>query len=114
MIICAGGNENFSFAKAIGIGLVESAFHLSQLCFKEKPSKLIFIGTCGLYDKGEILEIYRSSHAFNVEFSKISHAFYTPAKYEICLEKENVSRETIKINSSNYICQNSKAAKEFS
>ncbi|EGC5000724.1 purine-nucleoside phosphorylase, partial [Campylobacter jejuni] len=23
MIICAGGNENFSFAKAIGIGLVE-------------------------------------------------------------------------------------------
>ncbi|HEE8960594.1 TPA: purine-nucleoside phosphorylase [Campylobacter jejuni] len=114
MIICAGGNENFSFAKAIGIGLIESAFHLSQLCFKEKPSKLIFIGTCGLYDKGEILEIYRSSHAFNVEFSKISHAFYTPAKYEICLEKENVSRETIKINSSNYICQNSKAAKEFS
>ncbi|EAL6039981.1 purine-nucleoside phosphorylase, partial [Campylobacter jejuni] len=113
MIICAGGNENFSFAKAIGIGLVESAFHLGQLCFKEKPSKLIFIGTCGLYDKGEILEIYRSSYAFNVEFSKISHAFYTPAKYEICLEKENVSRETIKINSSNYICQNSKAAKEF-
>ncbi|MFK0467250.1 purine-nucleoside phosphorylase [Campylobacter jejuni] len=114
MIVCAGGNENFSFAKAIGIGLVESAFHLGQLCFKEKPSKLIFIGTCGLYDKGEILEIYRSSYAFNVEFSKISHAFYTPAKYEICLEKENVSRETIKINSSNYICQNSKAAKEFS
>ncbi|HBD8855405.1 TPA: purine-nucleoside phosphorylase, partial [Campylobacter jejuni] len=29
-------------------------------------------------------------------------------------EKENVSRETIKINSSNYICKNSKAAKEFS
>ncbi|EEU8910858.1 purine-nucleoside phosphorylase, partial [Campylobacter jejuni] len=26
MIVCAGGNENFSFAKAIGIGLVESAF----------------------------------------------------------------------------------------
>ncbi|EAI8707782.1 purine-nucleoside phosphorylase, partial [Campylobacter jejuni] len=25
MIVCAGGNENFSFAKAIGIGLVESA-----------------------------------------------------------------------------------------
>ncbi len=31
MIVCAGGNENFSFAKAIGIGLVESAFHLSIL-----------------------------------------------------------------------------------
>lgn len=113
MIVCAGGDENFSFAKAIGIGLVESAFHLAELCLKEKPLKLIFIGTCGLYDKGEILEIYKSSHAFNIEFSKISHTFYTPAKYEIRLERENVSCETIKINSSNYICQNSKAAKEF-
>lgn len=112
MIICAGGSENFSFAKAIGIGLVESAFCLTKLCLEEKPLKLVFIGTCGLYDKGEILGIYKSSHAFNIEFSKLSHAFYTPAKYEICLEK-NVSYETVKINSSNYICQNSQAAKEF-
>ncbi|EAH4491725.1 purine-nucleoside phosphorylase, partial [Campylobacter coli] len=37
MIVCAGGNENFSFAKTIGIGLVESTFYLTQLCLKEKP-----------------------------------------------------------------------------
>ncbi len=113
MIVCAGGNENFPFAKAIGIGLVESVFYLTQICFNEKPSKLIFIGTCGLYDKGKLLEIYKSSHAFNIEFSKISNAFYTPAKNEIYIENENVSSKTIKINSSNYICQNSHAAKEF-
>ncbi|MEE6530810.1 hypothetical protein VWM68_11510, partial [Campylobacter coli] len=39
--------------------------------------------------------------------------FYTPANIEIKLNNQNVSRETIKVNSSNYICQNSKAAKEF-
>ncbi|MBM0637691.1 purine-nucleoside phosphorylase [Campylobacter sp. VicNov18] len=113
MIVCAGGNENFSFAKAIGIGLVESAFNLMRLCLKEQPSKIIFIGTCGLYGEGKILEIYESSHAFNIEFSKISNAFYTPAKNEIHIKNKNVSRETIKINSSNYICQNTLAAKEF-
>lgn len=113
MIICAGGNENFSFAKAIGIGLVEAACNLTQICQSQKPSNIVFIGTCGLYEKGEILEIYKSSHAFNIEFSKISSAFYTPAKDEICIENKNVSCETIKINSSNYICQNKDAAKEF-
>ncbi|AXP09236.1 purine-nucleoside phosphorylase [Campylobacter hepaticus] len=113
MIVCAGGNENFSFAKPIGIGLVESAFHLTQLCLKEQVFNIIFIGTCGLYKEGKILEIYKSSHAFNIEFSQISHAFYTPTKNEIDITNKNVSRETIKINSSNYICQNSKAAKQF-
>ncbi|EAL7274307.1 purine-nucleoside phosphorylase, partial [Campylobacter coli] len=49
----------------------------------------------------------------NIEFSYISDQFYTPANIEIKLNNQNVSRETIKVNSSNYICQNSKAAKEF-
>ncbi|MBS4407576.1 purine-nucleoside phosphorylase [Campylobacter vulpis] len=104
MIICAGGNENFSFAKAIGIGLVESAFNLTKICLEYRPKKLIFIGTCGLYEKGEILQIYESSHAFNIEFSKLSN-FYSPAKTEICLEKS-----AYKINSSNYICADKNAA----
>lgn len=113
MIICTGGNENFSFAKAIGIGLVEATCNLTKICHIYKPSNLVFIGTCGLYEKGKILEIYKSSHAYNIEFSKISNNFYTPAQNEICLKNENVSCETIKINSSNYICQDKKAAKEF-
>lgn len=111
MIVCAGGNESFKFAKSIGIGLIESAINLTKLCLESKPKTLIFIGTCGIYNQGEILKIYRSSHAFNIEFSKLSANFYTPALNEINL---NVSRETYKINSSNYICQNKKAAEEFS
>ncbi len=110
MIICAGANESFKFAKNIGVGMVESAINLTKLCLEFKPKKLVFVGTCGIYEKGEILKIYRSSHAFNVEFSKLSANFYTPAISEINL---NVSQETYRINSSNYICQNKKAAKEF-
>lgn len=113
LIVCAGGNENFYFAKALGIGMIQSSIKLSELCIKEKPSKIIFIGTCGLYDKGELLQIYHSSHAFNIEFSSIKDKFYSPIKNEINL---NVSYETFKnykTNSSNYICQNKKAAQEF-
>lgn len=110
MIVCAGGNESFNFAKSIGIGLVEAAINLTKLCLEFKPQKLIFIGTCGIYNQGELLKIYKSSHAFNIEFSKLGANFYTPAQNEI---KLNVSQETYKINSSNYICQNKQAAKEF-
>ncbi len=111
MIICAGANESFNFAKSIGVGMIESAINLTKLCLEFKPKKLIFIGTCGIYHSGELLKIYRSSHAFNIEFSKLSANFYSPAVNEI---KLNVSQETYKINSSNYICQNKNAAREFS
>ena len=57
MIICAGWKtENFPFAKAIGIGLIESAINLTRICLEFQPKELIFIGTCGLYERGEILE----------------------------------------------------------
>lgn len=108
MIVCAGGNENFDFAKAIGIGLVESAITLTELCLRYKPSHILFIGTCGIYRDGEILEIYESSYAFNIEFAKLSNNFYTPAKNELCFSSQNY-----KVNSSNYICNDAKAAKEF-
>ncbi|WP_270978149.1 purine-nucleoside phosphorylase [Campylobacter helveticus] len=104
MIVCAGGNELFPFAKPIGIGLIESAMNLTKICLEFRPKKLIFIGTCGLYKNGEILGIYESSHAFNIEFSKLNH-FYSPAKTEICLKKS-----AYKINSSNYICTDKNVA----
>ena len=126
LILCAGGNEKFSFAKNIGIGLVEPCLKLPLLLQEFKPLKLVFIGTCGLYDeKDELLQIYQSQHAFNIEFSKLSNAFYSPAQCEINWDKklekkepnetlaEFVSQETLKSNSSNYICADKKAAAEF-
>ena len=151
LIVCAGKNEDFSFAKSIGVGLVEASAGLCELLFKfnalgagaNKPDKIIFIGTCGLYQKGDekglnalnlnengkikenlgaknlasenqkplqLLEIYESVHCFNVEASKLTNAFYSPAECEINL---NVSYETKKCNSSNYICTDENVAARF-
>lgn len=179
LIVCAGKNEDFSFAKSIGVGLVEASAGLCELLFKfnalgarasknsgaknrrgvasimgeqsaaselsvpSKPDKIIFIGTCGLYQKDDkkglnalnlnengkikenlgaknptrenqkplqLLEIYESAHCFNVEASKLTNAFYSPAECEINL---NVSYETKKCNSSNYICTDENVAARF-
>ena len=149
LIVCAGKNEDFRFAKSIGVGLVEASAGLCELLFKfnagcagtKKPDKIIFIGTCGLYQKGDkkglnavnlsengkikenlgaknltsekplqLLEIYESAHCFNVEASKLTNAFYSPAECEINL---NVSYETKKCNSSNYICTDENVAARF-
>lgn len=149
LIVCAGKNEDFSFAKSIGVGLVEASAGLCELLFKfnalgagaNKPNKIIFIGTCGLYQKDDkkglnalnlsengkikenlgaknlasekplkLLEIYESAHCFNVEASKLTNAFYSPAECEINL---NVSYETKKCNSSNYICTDENLAAMF-
>lgn len=189
LIVCAGKNEDFSFAKSIGVGLVEASAGLCELLFKfnavasqnsainahgsvagkysgaknvrgvasimdeqsvaselsvaNKPDKIIFIGTCGLYQKGDkkglnalnlsengkikenlgaknptrenqkplqLLEIYESTHCFNIEASKLTNAFYSPAECEINL---NVSYETKKCNSSNYICTDENVAARF-
>lgn len=183
LIVCAGKNEDFRFAKSIGVGLVEASAGLCELLFKfnalgartnqnsainahggvagimdglmgeqsvvselsevSKPDKIIFIGTCGLYQKGDkkglnavnlsengkikenlgaknlasesqkplkLLEIYESAHCFNVEASKLTNTFYSPAECEINL---NVSYETKKCNSSNYICTDENVAARF-
>lgn len=149
LIVCAGKNEDFSFAKSIGVGLVEASAGLCELLFKfnvlgagtNKPDRIIFIGTCGLYQKDgkkglnalnlsengkikenlgaknlasekplQLLEIYESAHCFNVEASKLTNAFYSPAECEINL---NVSYETKKCNSSNYICTDENVAARF-
>lgn len=186
LIVCAGKNEDFSFAKSIGVGLVEASAGLCELLFKfnvlgagakrrgetngrkgvvgkcgvtdeltseqsivselsvaNKVDKIIFIGTCGLYQKDDkkglnalnlsengkikenldaknlasenqkplkLLEIYESAHCFNVEASKLTNAFYSPAECEINL---NVSYETKKCNSSNYICTDENVAARF-
>lgn len=100
MFICASG-EKFSFAKEIGIGLIDSTMILSSIILKENPKELIFIGSAGSYDKSiNIFDIFVSSRAMQIETSFITHNSYTPIFNKI----ENVSCETdIIVNSSNYI-----------
>ena len=100
MFVCASG-EKFSFAREIGIGLVDSAMILSSVVLKENPKELIFIGSAGSYDKNiKIFDIFKSANAMQIETSFITHNSYTPIFNKI----ENVSYETnIIVNSSNYI-----------
>ncbi|MCI6641110.1 MULTISPECIES: purine-nucleoside phosphorylase [Campylobacter] len=110
MIISAGKNEIFSFAKPVGVGLIETAINLTQILEQNKVRNLIFIGTAGLYKKGEILKVYESSYAANYEISALLSFSYTPLNCEI---SGNVSYETYKVNSSNFITTDKNSAFKF-
>ena len=103
MIISAGRNEIFDFALPMGVGLVDMSINLTKfLCENRQnlPSEIIFVGSAGLYREGEILKIYESSVAANIEISSLENRSYSPIEGEIA---SIVPRGTCKVNSSNFI-----------
>ncbi|MBR0071992.1 MAG: purine-nucleoside phosphorylase [Campylobacter sp.] len=113
MIVCAGSVESFKFAESIGVGLVESAINLTKILSQNSsnlPSEIIFIGSCGLYKDGKILEIYESKIAVNDEISALLKLSYSPIRPEF---NGDVSHETIITNSSNFITTDKKSAEIF-
>jgi len=111
MILSAGNEEIFSFARPIGIGLIESAINLTHICLLDRPQSLIFIGSAGSYNpnKHKIFDIVTSSSASQIEISFLKKESYTPIEQIITA---NVSRETL-VNSSNYITTDKLAAIAF-
>lgn len=114
LLVCAGRSESFKFANSIGVGLVESAINLTKILSNLKNQnsvdEVIFIGTAGLYGRGNLGEIYESKTATNIEISSILGLSYSP------LLTNAVSYETDKnvINSSNFITQNAQISAKFS
>lgn len=107
LFVCAGNGEVWDFATPIGIGLVSSAINLTRILTKNSSfEKIVFVGTCGLYEKGKIFDIIESKSALNIEISEILGLSYSPIK-------DDVSHETI-INSSNFITTDKSVANEFS
>lgn len=100
MIICAGDVESFSFAKPIGIGMVNSAINLTELILSFCPSKLVFIGSAGSYGTHNIFDIVSSKSAANIELSFLENKSYSPIDNVLSLE-ENFQNNIV--NSSNYI-----------
>lgn len=119
LFVSAGAMENFRYAKAIGIGLINSAMNLTRelSSLDALPTEVIFVGSCGSFGAHKIGDIIESSCACNVENSFFSKA-YTPISNLICSNAQaqfitktfdpknkqigiDVSRRTI--NSSNYI-----------
>ncbi len=121
MIVCAGNNETFPFATAIGVGLIESAMNLTRMALFDKPDYLIFIGSAGSYGKYKPFDIVESSIGANIELSFLDNNSYTPIDNVIEAYKddsENVPRGTIPtstdiINSSNYITINMELAQKY-
>ncbi|RDU65056.1 purine-nucleoside phosphorylase [Helicobacter sp. MIT 14-3879] len=124
MYICARG-ENFSFAKEIGVGLIDSAIELTSLIIKESPKELIFIGSAGSYSKDiNMFDIFISNTATQIESSFINADSYTPIENKIEIVSYETSNNDIDkfsqnkdkniiINSSNYININETNAKKF-
>ena len=101
MIVSAGEEELFSFAREIGIGLVESAINLTRICLFERPSSIIFIGSAGSYNpnKHKIFDIISSSTASQIELSFIQKNSYTPIDNFITAS----TKKEVVVNCSNYI-----------
>lgn len=112
MIVCAGDIESFKFAQPIGIGLINSAIHLTRQCLFNKPEYLLFIGTAGSYGNHEIFDIVESKRAANVELSFLTQDSYTPLDNVLESENKFVRNDTI-VNSSNYITNNMELAKRY-
>ena len=108
MIICAGEIESFLDATSIGIGLIDTAINLTNICNSKEIDELIFVGSAGSYGKYEILDLVTTSSTAQIEHSFLSNSSYTIIKNKI------VSHETDPIvNSSNYITTDEKISKEY-
>jgi nucleoside phosphorylase len=112
MIVCAGRSETFSFAEAIGVGLIESAINLTRICLSNKPDSILFIGTAGSYGNHEVLDIIESRSASNIELSFLTNSSYTPLDKVLKSDNKMLRNDTI-VNSSNYISTNEELTKQY-
>lgn len=112
MIICAGRNETFPFARPMGVGLVETAINLTQQCLFDKPDYLLFIGSAGSYGEHNIFDIIESRSASNIELSFLENNSYTPIDNAITSENKLCKNQTI-VNTSNYISTNYELSQNF-
>ena len=111
MIICAGNSEQFEFAQAMGIGLVETAMNLTRLCLFDKPEFILFVGSAGSYGEAKIFDIIESKTAANIELAFLSNDAYTPLDNVVTTNTTN--KKDIVVNSSNYISTNAELTKNF-
>ena len=112
MIICAGRNETFPFAQAMGVGLIETSINLTRQCLFNKPEFILFIGSAGSYGEHKIFDIIESKRAANLELSFLSNDSYTPLDNVLESENKMVRNDTI-VNSSNYITTNEKLSSNY-
>ncbi len=110
MFISAGNGEEFSFAKPMGVGLVDIAINLTNFLSKldKLPNSLTFVGTAGSYGKTTIFDIFESRIASQIELSFLEKRSFTPIENLISSGESKVI-----VNSSNYITTDFELSKKF-
>ena len=111
MLICAGNNETFKFAQAMGVGLIETTMNLTRLCLFDKPEFLLFVGSAGSYGDAKLFDIVESKTAANIELAFLDKNAYTPLENVVSTNTTNV--KDVIVNSSNYISTNADLTKKF-
>ena len=112
MIVSAGNQETFTFAKSIGVGLVSSAINLTKICLFNRPDFILFIGSAGSYGNHQIFDIVESKNSSNIEMSFLENFSYTPIDNAVRIDT-NLTKSEVVVNSSNYISTNQTLSKEF-
>ncbi len=112
MIFCAGGNEDFKFAKPLGIGLVDVTATLTKICMFDRPQSILFVGSAGSYGRHDIYDIVHSDTATNIEIGYFENRCYTPIDNIVQATGDRDIDKAI-VNSSNYITTDDTASKEF-
>lgn len=112
MIVSAGRNESFPFAKSIGVGLIESSINLTKLCLFDRPEFILFIGSAGSYGKYQIFDIIESKTSSNIELGFLQNFAYTPLDNAVKIDT-NFTKSEVVVNSSNYISTDKTLTKEF-
>ena len=112
MIVSAGNQETFVFAKSIGVGLVNSAINLTKICLFDRPEFILFIGSAGSYGNHKIFDIVESKNSSNIELSFLENFSYTPIDNAVRIDT-NLTKSEVVVNSSNYISTNQTLSKEF-
>lgn len=112
MIICAGNQEVFEFAKSVGVGLIDSAIGLTQICLFDRPEYILFVGSAGSYGEHEIFDIVESRSSANIELGFFNDDCYTPINNVLKSDSQLVKDQTI-VNSSNYITTSETLSSNF-
>jgi nucleoside phosphorylase len=112
MIFCAGGLENFNFARPLGIGLIDATATLTKICMFDRPDNILFVGSAGSYGNHDIYDIVHSDTATNIEIGYFENRSYTPVDNIVKATTHNTTTKTI-VNSSNYITTDKSTSDEF-
>lgn len=113
LFVSAGRMETFDFATPIGVGMINAAINLSKILAHKKYEKIIFLGSCGVYDEDLPLKRLFLANTFTQYEHPKSSSFYSPIELEIIINIPKSKLIQASVNSSNHICKDKLKAYKY-